>query len=459
MSKSEILTKFETLATIPHCSYETDKMRDFLADFAKDKGCEVVVDSFGNVHVYKGKPKICLQSHYDMVCMGDAPKIEIVYGDDGYMRAKNSSLGADNGIGVAIMMQMISEFDDIECLFTNNEEVGMVGANGLQPGFSKGDILINLDSEDEGLLFAGCAGGIDVNVRLEYKDQEPLPEGDIAVRIALTGLRGGHSGMDIILGRANANKLLARFLKEAIAGYGARLSSFEGGTARNAIPREAYAVVTIPEADADGLWELASDYLDIFQTEYKGIEESISLRLERVELPKTVVPEEIQDGVIGALDACINGVQSMLTEFPGIVESSTNMARVTIGGGLFTATFLVRSSSESRKDYVASQIESAMNLAGAEVEFAGGYNGWAPNASSAVLQTLRRAYEEVMGVSPEVTVVHAGLECGIIQGVMPDMDMISIGPDIRSPHSPDEKVHIASVARTWEVLKKGLELV
>ena len=298
-----------------------------------------------------------------------------------------------------------------------------------------------------------------MNVRLEYKEQEPLPEGDIAIRIALTGLRGGHSGMDIILGRANANKLLARFLKEAIAGYGARLSSFEGGTARNAIPREAYAVVTIPEADADGLWELASDYLDIFQTEYKGIEESVSLRLERVELPQTVVPEEIQDGVIGALDACINGVQSMLTEFPGIVESSTNMARVTIGGGLFTATFLVRSSSESRKDYVASQIESAMNLAGAEVEFAGGYNGWAPNASSAVLQTLRRAYEEVMGVSPEVTVVHAGLECGIIQGVMPDMDMISIGPDIRSPHSPDEKVHIASVARTWEVLKKGLELI
>ena len=468
---------FYDLTQIPRPTGHTKASEEYVLALAKRLGLEALHDATGNVLVRKpaspgleGRPTVTLQAHLDMVPQKnshiehDFTKDPIdAYIDGEWVTARDTTLGADNGIGAAYAMAVLADptlkHGPIEALFTIDEEVGMVGANGLQPGFSKGDILINLDSEDEGLLFAGCAGGIDVNVRLEYKDQEPLPEGDIAVRIALTGLRGGHSGMDIILGRANANKLLARFLKEAIAGYGARLSSFEGGTARNAIPREAYAVVTIPEADADGLWELASDYLDIFQTEYKGIEESISLHLERVELPKTVVPEEIQDGVIGALDACINGVQSMLTEFPGIVESSTNMARVTIGGGLFTATFLVRSSSESRKDYVASQIESAMNLAGAEVEFAGGYNGWAPNASFAVLQTLRRAYEEVMGVSPEVTVVHAGLECGIIQGVMPDMDMISISPDIRSPHSPDEKVHIASVARTWEVLKKGLELV
>lgn len=265
--------------------------------------------------------------------------------------------------------------------------------------------------------------------------------------------------MDIILGRANANKQLVRFLKEAIASYGARLVHLEGGSARNAIPREAFALVTIPEAEADGLWEFASDFLDTLQTEYKNIEDGISLSLERTDLPKTVIPEEIQDGVIGALDACINGVQSMLTDFPGIVESSTNMAKIFVGDGTFTATFMLRSSSESRKEYVASQIESAMNLAGAEVEFAGAYNGWAPNADSAVLKTMRRAYEEVTGKSPEITVVHAGLECGIIQGVMPDMDMISIGPDLRSPHSPDEKVHIASVERTWKVLVKALELI
>ena len=379
------------------------------------------------------------------------------------MTARDTTLGADNGIGAAYMMAVLSDdtlkHGPLEALFTVDEEVGMVGANGLQPGFSKGDILINLDSEDEGLLFAGCAGGLDVNVKLEYKDQEPTPEGDIAVRISLTGLRGGHSGMDIILGRANANKQLVRFLKEAIASYGARLVHLEGGSARNAIPREAFALVTIPEAEADGLWEFASDFLDTLQTEYKNIEDGISLSLERTDLPKTVIPEEIQDGVIGALDACINGVQSMLTDFPGIVESSTNMAKIFVGDGTFTATFMLRSSSESRKEYVASQIESAMNLAGAEVEFAGAYNGWAPNADSAVLKTMRRAYEEVTGKSPEITVVHAGLECGIIQGVMPDMDMISIGPDLRSPHSPDEKVHIASVERTWKVLVKALELI
>jgi Xaa-His dipeptidase len=377
--------------------------------------------------------------------------------------ARDTTLGADNGIGAAYMIAVLSDdtlkHGPLEALFTVDEEVGMVGANGLQPGFSKGDILINLDSEDEGLLFAGCAGGLDVNVKLEYKDQEPTPEGDIAVRISLTGLRGGHSGMDIILGRANANKQLVRFLKEAIASYGARLVHLEGGSARNAIPREAFALVTIPEAEADGLWEFASDFLDTLQTEYKNIEDGISLSLERTDLPKTVIPEEIQDGVIGALDACINGVQSMLTDFPGIVESSTNMAKIFVGDGTFTATFMLRSSSESRKEYVASQIESAMNLAGAEVEFAGAYNGWAPNADSAVLKTMRRAYEEVTGKSPEITVVHAGLECGIIQGVMPDMDMISIGPDLRSPHSPDEKVHIASVERTWKVLVKALELI
>ena len=265
--------------------------------------------------------------------------------------------------------------------------------------------------------------------------------------------------MDIHLGRANANKQLARLLKYAIADYGARLVSFDGGSARNAIPRECFAVVTLPEADADGLWELASDFLDTLRTEYKGIEESISLTLERTEMPKTVIPEEIQDAIINALVGCVNGVQSMLTDFAGIVEASTNMARVTFGEGKFSAKFFVRSSSETRKEEVASEIESIMNLAGANVDFSGAYNGWAPNASSPILKTLSKACEEVLGKTPEVTVIHAGLECGIIQGVMPHMDMISIGPDIRSPHSPDEKVHIASVERTWRILKRALELV
>lgn len=468
---------FHEITQVPRPSKKEEKIIAYLEKFAKDHGIEYKKDKVGNIVMckpatpgYEDRVKLILQSHVDMVCEKNAGTVHDFDNDpirtiiDGeWLHADGTTLGADNGIGCAAQLAVLASDDiehgPIEALFTVDEETGMTGAFALQPGFLTGKILINLDSEDEGLLFAGCAGGLDVNVKLEYKDQEPTPEGDIAVRISLTGLRGGHSGMDIILGRANANKQLVRFLKEAIASYGARLVHLEGGSARNAIPREAFALVTIPEAEADGLWEFASDFLDTLQTEYKNIEDGISLSLERTDLPKTVIPEEIQDGVIGALDACINGVQSMLTDFPGIVESSTNMAKIFVGDGTFTATFMLRSSSESRKEYVASQIESAMNLAGAEVAFAGAYNGWAPNADSAVLKTMRRAYEEVTGKSPEITVVHAGLECGIIQGVMPDMDMISIGPDLRSPHSPDEKVHIASVERTWKVLIKALELI
>lgn len=468
---------FHEITQVPRPSKKEEKIIAYLEKFAKDHGIEYKKDKVGNIVMckpatpgYEDRVKLILQSHVDMVCEKNAGTVHDFDNDpirtiiDGeWLHADGTTLGADNGIGCAAQLAVLASDDiehgPIEALFTIDEETGMTGAFALQPGFLTGKILINLDSEDEGLLFAGCAGGLDVNVKLEYKDQEPTPDGDIAVRISLTGLRGGHSGMDIILGRANANKQLVRFLKEAIASYGARLVHLEGGSARNAIPREAFALVTIPEAEADGLWEFASDFLDTLQTEYKNIEDGISLSLERTDLPKTVIPEEIQDGVIGALDACINGVQSMLTDFPGIVESSTNMAKIFVGDGTFTATFMLRSSSESRKEYVASQIESAMNLAGAEVEFAGAYNGWAPNAASAVLKTMRRAYEEVTGKSPEITVVHAGLECGIIQGVMPDMDMISIGPDLRSPHSPDEKVHIASVERTWKVLVKALELI
>ena len=477
LSPTSVWSYFYDLTQIPRPTFHTQAVQEYLLALADRLGLEAKHDATGNILITKpatpgleGRPVVTLQAHIDMVPQKnshiehDFTKDPIdAYIDGEWVTARDTTLGADNGIGAAYAMAVLSDttlkHGPLEALFTVDEEVGMVGANGLQPGFSKGDILINLDSEDEGLLFAGCAGGLDVNVSLEYKDQEPTPEGDIAVRISLTGLRGGHSGMDIILGRANANKQLVRFLKEAIASYGARLVHFEGGSARNAIPREAFALVTIPEADADGLWEFASDFQDMLQVEYKSIEEGINLSLERADLPQTVIPEEIQDGVIGALDACINGVQSMLTDFPGIVEASTNMAKVFVGEGRFTATFMLRSSSESRKEYMASQIESVMNLAGAEVEFAGAYNGWAPNVDSAVLKTMRHAYEEVTGKSPEITVVHAGLECGIIQGVMPDTDMISIGPDLRSPHSPDEKVHIASVERTWNVLVKSLELI
>lgn len=477
LAPQAVWSYFYDLTQIPRPTGQTLQAQEYVLALGKRLGLETERDAVGNVIIRKpatqgmeDKPVVTLQAHLDMVPQAnqgtphDFSKDPIdAYVDGEWVKAKGTTLGADNGIGAAYAMAVLADstlkHGPIEALFTIDEEVGMVGANGLQAGFSRGDILINLDSEDECELFIGCAGGMDVEATLEYKDEEPTPENDIAVRISLTGLKGGHSGMDIILGRGNANKLMNRFLKEAIQGYGARLASFEGGSLRNAIPREAFAVVTIPAEEADGLWEYASDYIETLHREYQGIEEHISFVLERTDLPKTIIPVEIQDGVINAIEGCVNGVHSMLTSFPGIVESSTNMARIRFGGGYFEAYFLVRSSLESRKYEIASAIESTMSLCGARVDFDGSYNGWAPNPDSRILGVMRKAYEDVLGISAEIKVIHAGLECGIIQGVMPDMDMISIGPNIRHPHSPDEKVEIASVEKTWRVLSRALELV
>lgn len=473
----EVWGYFYDLTQIPRPTGHTRASEDYVIALGHRLGLETQRDAVGNVLIRKpatggleGRPITTLQAHLDMVPQAnrDTPHDFVqdpidAYIDGDWVKARGTTLGADNGIGAAYVMAVLSATDlkhgPIEALFTIDEEVGMVGANGLQPGFSRGDVLINLDSEDECELFVGCAGGIDVEATLEYQDDAPVPEGDIAVKISLTGLKGGHSGMDIILGRGNANKLMNRFLKEAVQSCGARVASFEGGSLRNAIPREAFAVVTIPAEEADGLWELASDYLDTLEVEYKDIETGIKFVLEATELPNTVVPEEIQDGVINAIEGCVNGVMSMLTSVPGVVESSTNMARVTLRDGVFSAYFLVRSSLESRKYQIASSIESVMSLCGAKVRLDGAYNGWAPNADSAILKTMKQAYEEVLGITPEVKVIHAGLECGIIQGVMPQMDMISIGPNIRHPHSPDEQVEIASVEKTWRVLRRALELI
>ncbi len=478
LSPENVWGYFYDLTQIPRPTGFTKASEDYVIAFGKKHGLETERDEVGNVLIRKpatagmeDRPIITMQAHLDMVPQANAStkhnfeKDPIdAYIDGEWVTARDTTLGADNGIGAAYALAVLASDDikhgPLEALFTIDEEVGMVGANGLKAGFSKGDILLNLDSEDENELFIGCAGGIDVEARLEYKDEEKTPEGDIAVGITLKGLKGGHSGMDIILGRGNANRIMNRFLKMVIRDCGARLVSFDGGSLRNAIPRECFAIVTIPEEEADLLWEQASDYLDIIQTEYANIEQNITFTLERLdETSKTVVPEEIQDGIINSIEACANGVMSMLTSFPGTVESSTNMARVLIKDGKMEVFFLVRSSLESRKLEVVSRIESAMSLCGAKVIAEGSYNGWNPNPQSPIMDTMRKAYKEVLDVDPGVQVIHAGLECGIIQGVMPDMDMISVGPTIRSPHSPDERVNIASVERTWRVLRRALELI
>lgn len=313
-------------------------------------------------------------------------------------------------------------------------------------------IVLNCDSEEEGELFVGCAGGADLNVSMQFKEDTYIPEGDVAVKISLTGLKGGHSGVDIHLGRANANKLMFRFLKEAVRDYGARLSSIDGGSLRNAIPREAFAIITIPGDNVEALWELVSDYQEMYRSEYKGIEHNINFTAEMTDMPVTLIPEEIQDDLINAIEGCQNGVISMLVDFPGTVESSTNLAIVKSSNEMIEIQILVRSSSESRKEAVCSSLESIFSLAGAKVEYSDGYGGWQPNIDSPILKIMQQAYLDLYGKKPEAKVMHAGLECGIIQESYPDMDMISIGPDLQHPHSPDERVSIPSVARTWDFI-------
>lgn len=466
---------FYDLTQIPRPTGCMEGVTRYVMDFGKSLGLETVQDEVGNVIIRKpassgmeGRQTVVLQSHLDMVpqknnsVTHDFLKDPIdAYIDGDWVKARGTTLGADNGIGVAMAMAVLSDnslkHGPVEALFTVDEEVGMDGANGLKPNFVNGRLLLNCDSEEEAKLFVGCAGGADLNISFQYKKGSPLIDGDVAVRLSLTGLKGGHSGVDIHLGRANANKLMFRFLKEVVRDYGARLATIDGGSLRNAIPREAEAVIMLPRANAEPLWELVADYQDLYRMEYAGVEENISFIAEMTETPFMLIPEEIQDDLINAIEGCQNGVITMLHDFPDTVESSSNLALVKSSETMIEVKILARSSSESRKAALLSSLESVFSLAGAKVEYGGAYNGWQPNAKSPLLKVMEDTYEKRYGSKPQVTVMHAGLECGIIQGVYPDMDMISLGPDLKHPHSPDEAISISSVDRVWGYLKAALE--
>lgn len=476
LQPSAVWKYFYDLTQIPRPTGQQEEAIAYIMKVGKELGLETERDAVGNVVIrkpatpgYEGRPIVTLQGHLDMVPQKNSDKqhdfhkdpIE-AYVDGEWVTANGTTLGADNGIGVALTLAILADkslvHGPLEGLFTIDEEVGMVGANELQPGFCHGDILLNLDSEVEGKLFVGCAGGIDVNVLLEYQEQEmAAPEGEIAARLTISGLKGGHSGVDIHIGRANANKLLARFLKQAVMECGVRLAELEGGNMRNAIPREGYAIITLPQEDKAAFSKMVTDYEALIQREFAGIEDGIRFQVAQCDMPGKLIPVEIQDSLLHALEACPNGPISMLTAFPDTVESSTNLSIVQAKNGKVAVHFLVRSSSDSRKMWVASSLESTFALMGASVEFDAEYTGWQPNPESHILKVMSAAFERQYGRKPEVLVMHAGLECGIIQGVMPQMDMISFGPEIRHPHSPDEKVHIKSVERTLEVLKDALK--
>ena len=465
---------FYSITRVPRPSHKKEEIGAFLVNFGKSLGLETLQDEIGNVLVRKpatpgleNRKTVILQAHMDMVPQKNrnvphdfqTDPID-AYVDGEWVTAHDTTLGADNGIGLAAALTVLQSKDikhpAIEVFITVDEETGMFGAFGLQPNFLTGDILINMDSEDEGELYVGCAGGVDANITFRYKEVE-VEEGDVALKVSLTGLKGGHSGVDINLQRGNANKLMFRFLKDAVAYYEARLASVDGGSLRNAIPREAFAVVTVPAEDVDDLVNFVKEYEELFIEEFKGVEETISFTVEQVDLPTGLIPEEVQDDLINGVTACPNGVARFIPELPTVVETSNNLAIIKSDGSSIKLQTLVRSSVESRKEELASQLESAFLLAGAKVELLGGYPGWKPNLDSPILKQMTKVYEDKFGKTPKVMIIHAGLECGIISTHYSHLDMISFGPTIKHPHSPDEKVNIATVAKFWDYLLATLE--
>ncbi|MDR1883625.1 MAG: aminoacyl-histidine dipeptidase [Prevotella sp.] len=476
LKPQQLWKHFYDLTQIPRPTGQMAEVTKFVIDFGKSLGLDVKQDKTGNVLITKPAtkgmekaPVVILQSHLDMVPQAnsnvkhDFAKDPIkTYVDGNTVKAQSTTLGADNGIGVAAIMAVLEDRElqhgKIEALFTVDEEVGMVGAKGLQKGFLSGNILLNLDTEEIGELCVGCAGGIDVNADWKFKNVK-TQKGDIAYKITLEGLKGGHSGTEIHLGRANANKLMFHFLKKAVSIHEVRLSSIDGGSLRNAIPREAVAVATLPQKEEKGFLELVRSYEQIFKEEYKAveIEQNISFRAVKTDLPETLVPEEIQDSLINAVVGCPNGVISMLADFEGIVETSTNLASVKSKPGHIAVQILARSSSESRKAGICSSLESVFALAGAKVSAENGYPGWQPNTQSDTLNMMAKLYEDMYREKARIVVVHAGLECGIILGSAPGLDIVSFGPTILNAHSPGELVETDSVIKFYDYLVKTLE--
>ncbi len=469
-----IWRNFDALTQVPRPSGHLEKVQQFLLDFAKQIGVEAYKDSAGNIVMRKpatpgmeNRKTVILQAHMDMVPQKEKASNHNfetdpiqTYIDGDWVKAKGTTLGADDGLGVAAIMAVMEASDlkhgAIEALITADEETGMYGANGLPTGELEGEILLNLDTEQEGEMIIGSAGGVDITATLSYKEAESEME-DIAVKITVKGLKGGHSGLEIGEGRANANKMLVRIVREAIAVDDAQLATWHGGNMRNAIPFEAEAVLTLPKDNKEDLLSLVADYKDTFNDEYKGIENVIDVTVEDVELPATVVPEEIQDNLVDAIYAAHNGVWRYIPSIPEIVETSSNLAIIDIANGEASIQILGRSSSESMKDELATSLVSCFSMAGMKVELSGAYGGWDPNTDSELIKVMRKIYKDLFNEEPTVQVVHAGLECSIILSKYRSLDICSFGPTLLSPHTPNERAYWPSVPKFWAFLVKTLE--
>lgn len=474
LQPSCIWRNFDALTKVPRPSGHLEKVQRFLLDFAKRVGVEAFIDEGNNIVMKKPatpgmerRKVVLMQAHMDMVPQKspegnhnfETDPIETYIDGEGWVRAKGTTLGADNGLGVAAIMAVMEATDlqhgPVEGLITADEETGMFGANDLPKGELNGDIMLNLDSEMWGKFVIGSAGGVDVDTTLDYKEVETDPE-DAALKVTLKGLRGGHSGLEIHEGRANANKLMVRFVREAIETCEARLVSWNGGNMRNAIPFKAEVVLTMPKENVEAVKALVDDWKADFEDEYKYIEENIEFFAEKVETPKTEVPVEIQDNLIDAIYACHNGVVRMIPAYPDVVETSSNLAIIKIENGKAAFKILVRSSREDMKDYAVKTLESCFNMAGMKVEASGSYGGWDPNPNSEILNMLKRIYKEQNGKEAIVQVDHAGLECSVILEKYPNMDVVSLGPTLLSPHTTNERCQISTVEPFWKLLKQVL---
>ncbi|MEM9940980.1 MAG: aminoacyl-histidine dipeptidase [Planctomycetota bacterium] len=475
LEPSIVWTCFEKLNAVPRPSKKEDRVIQFVKEFGEGLGLETIVDPAGNVIIRKpptvgmeNRKGIILQAHLDMVHQKnadtefdfDSQGIESLIDGD-WVTANGTTLGADNGMGAASIMAVLASTDlehgPLEGLFTIDEETGMTGAFELQPGVLNGQILLNTDTEDEGELCIGCAGGIDTNVTLNYSPVK-LDDlnGTLALKISVTGLKGGHSGCEIHLGRGNANKVMNRILWET-RDLGLQISAIDGGSLRNAIPRESFAEVVIAKEREPAFKATVKEMTATIRSELSRTEPNLEVTLETSALPDRVMDSATQAKFLQAIYAAPCGVIRMSDEMPGLVETSTSLARVLVESGNIVIQFLTRSSVESAKKDLSQAIESVFLLAGANVQHDGSYPGWNPNADSEILSQMKSLYEEQFGKSPVVNAVHAGLECGIIGSVYPGLDMISFGPTIKNPHSPDEKCEIASVGKYWKYLTAVLE--
>ncbi|MBB3125142.1 dipeptidase D [Mesoflavibacter sabulilitoris] len=466
--------KFADLNAVPRPSKKEERVIQFMKDFGAKLGLETIEDEVGNVIIKKpatagmeDRVTIVMQSHLDMVHQKnndtvfdfDTQGIEM-YVDGDWVKAKGTTLGADNGLGVATIMAILESTDiphpPIEALFTIDEETGMTGAMGLKGGLLTGDILLNLDTEEDDEIGVGCAGGVDVTARRTYEEEE-TPEFKTGYQVEVKGLQGGHSGMQIHEGLGNANKIMNRVLFDGFENFGLRISQIEGGSLRNAIPRESKAIIAIDAIHEEAFLAEMNEQANTIKKELKTMEPDLEILVTKTETPEKIMDLGVQEGVTRAIYAALNGVYRMSADIPELVETSNNIARVTIKDGEIEIACLTRSSVESSKLDLANTLRATFELTGCEVEFSGDYPGWTPNMDASILKVVTNVYERLNNEKPHVAACHAGLECGILGQNYPDMEMISFGPNIKGAHSPDERAQISSAQKYWKFVLEILK--